>query len=73
MREYRTEVQTFNVDALCECGGKLLPTGVYYPTAPPKVPHKCDKCGEVETLDRVYPYIETRKRPRGRAPFHGPS
>jgi len=63
MSKIENIIQTVDADYQCpRCIiGRLRPTGkkfigLYYQ-------HKCNtpKCGYIETLDKIYPYSETRK------------
>ena len=55
--EVETPLQTMYVEKVCECGGKMKPTGVCRTTNPPQYPHLCDKCGKEKTYNEVYPVI----------------
>ena len=57
--EETKEVKSIKVSYKCpKCDiGYLLPTGVCYPSYPPKYQHKCNECDNVEMLNNKYPYI----------------
>jgi hypothetical protein len=55
--EVKTPVQTMCVEKVCECGGKMRPTGYCLTSNPPQYSHRCDKCGKNETYNEVYPVI----------------
>lgn len=56
--ETKTPAKIVIVKQWCGCGGQLLPTGTVYTTYPAIIPHKCDKCGEIENFDKSYPYVD---------------
>ena len=57
-----TPVTTVRVDWVCDCGGKMRPTGICYSSDPPLYPHRCEACGkESAARDVVYPRFEHRE------------
>ena len=60
MSEKKVKVETYAVIYKCdECNGDVFPCGdtellIY----PPKIPHKCDKCGKKYTFNEKYPVIK---------------
>ena len=61
MGEIRRRVHTYAVDMLCpKCGeGIMRPEGrVVLLTSPPQYPHKCDKCGHIQSFFECYPRVE---------------
>jgi hypothetical protein len=50
----------FEVQYECdECeDGYMISTGKYHPTKPPKIEHKCEKCGDIIYLEDKYPKVE---------------
>ena len=65
-REIKTPVQvlSYQVQLKCkECGeGMMLDDSdnIMLASYPPQYKHKCDKCGCIELLTRIYPYIEQK-------------
>lgn len=60
-KETRREIKgikQFYVDRLCECGGRMRPTGDAYCTNPLQYVHRCDKCGNEEAYTKEYPYVD---------------
>lgn len=64
--EVAKPVQTLLVHMMCQCGGEFRDTGIGSGSAATalntmwecKHQHKCDKCGDVQDFDRIYPYIK---------------
>lgn len=57
MIERKTEVKSFKVEAICDCGAIMVFSGVALATYPPAYPHKCSSCGMVENLKYAYPTV----------------
>lgn len=57
MSESKKLVNTYVIDYMCDvCSiGRVLPTGLCYPTYPPKFPHECSHCNEKYTFNFTYP------------------
>lgn len=60
VRKRMTRLIPFEVQYECdECeDGFMVATGKTYLSSPPKIEHKCQKCGNVECLDDKYPKVE---------------
>ena len=58
MKITKSELKTYSLEAFCDCGGSLIRQPIVLACSPPLFPHKCDKCQNVENLDRRYPDIE---------------
>lgn len=61
MKELPLLVETVLVNAECDCGGRMVPTGMCLTVHPPLWPHKCITCGKIENLDHTYPRVDYRK------------
>ncbi len=61
--EIKTEAKTYAIDMRCErCNvGDMISNGLAFTSDPPKYPHKCNKCGEMQTFSKTYPRFEARK------------
>lgn len=60
MKEKRTQVRTFIIEAGCSepgCGGTLEHDGGTL-ASPPAYRHVCDECSEAERLDTIYPAVK---------------
>ena len=55
MRRLMTEVRTFNVKLMCDCGGEIRANGNVLETSPPVYAHQCLACSKSYTLDSEYP------------------
>lgn len=59
MGEMVAEVKTLTVEMMCDkCNNGLMKRDGYIvlSTDPPKYPHKCSNCGNMENYPIVYPY-----------------
>ena len=60
--ETRTEVKTYRIDKVCDvCGDGNMELSSMHGTLlthPPKHPHKCNECGNIDTYTKIYPCIE---------------
>lgn len=56
----RVPMRAVQIELLCKCGGTIgfVPFGKTKPTMPPKIEHKCAKCGETSWQSDSYPKIE---------------
>jgi hypothetical protein len=55
-KETKVEVKTYILRLICECGGDMMPTGECMSSKPPQYPHRCARCGSMETVsDKYYP------------------
>ena len=57
-KEIRKEVRTFLVHLKCNCGGKMLATGMCLTSDPPQYPHECVECDLIVNKDTTYPCIQ---------------
>lgn len=57
MKIVKTRVHTFILDSFCECGGRMIRTGITLPSYPAQFPHECDSCKKVENLKSIFPEI----------------
>lgn len=48
------------IDYKCDnCNiGYMRQTGIMLPSCPPKYPHKCTFCNDVQNLDQIYPKVQ---------------
>ena len=61
MKEVFTEMKTYAVKAMCDCGeGELVSTGCAYLSSPPQIVHVCTVCGMKVTLNKHYPNTEQK-------------
>lgn len=61
--EVYTEVNTYNVDYICDkCEGEMVAEDFYYASFPPLFPHKCVECGHKIKLRSQYPKTIYRKK-----------
>jgi hypothetical protein len=61
MKEVFTEMKTYAVKAMCDCGeGELVSTGKVFFSSPMQLVHKCTACGIEVKLDKYYPGTERR-------------
>ncbi len=59
MVETEIECKTYEVHAMCECGGEFkLASDVVYDTYPPLYCYQCDKCKALQYFSQNYPYIK---------------
>lgn len=57
--EKKTEVKSYRIDLICECGYPMSFTGRILTSNPPLYPHECQQCGINENKRIKYPYIKT--------------
>ena len=61
-REIMTPARIIVVEMRCNnCEGTMVPTGEMTETYPPRVYHKCEKCGSKELFDQAYPHVKYEK------------
>ena len=48
-----------------KCGGEYFPSGEMLLTDPPKFPHVCNKCGNVQNFNEKSPTIEYIRQQEG--------
>ena len=61
MKEVFTEMKTYAVKAMCDCGeGELVFTGKIHLIAPPQMVHECTVCKMRVSLGKYYPSTEQR-------------
>ena len=64
-KEIKRKIVQYQIDMICECRGKFLPTNVikdiFLITSDHKlqIKHKCNKCGKEEMFETAYPTTET--------------
>lgn len=64
-KEIKRKIVQYQIDMICECGGKFFPTDVivdlFSRTIDNKlhIKHKCNKCGKEEKFETAYPTTET--------------
>jgi hypothetical protein len=70
MAEKEQEVETFQIDMMCEnirlempCPGRMLPTGRIADNVVPKLyEHRCTKCDEIRAYTCRYPFIKYKPK-----------